>query len=75
MMSNHPAEPGRPAVNVGLNGFGRIGRQAVRIMTARPSVYRLCHINSTRAPLRFMSNSHALLCLSLNGHRAEFAPC
>ena len=41
--------PMPPAVRVGVNGFGRIGRQAVRIMTKPGAThFKLCHINSTR---------------------------
>ena len=38
-----------PKAKVGINGFGRIGRQAVRI-TTKPGAthFKLCHINSTR---------------------------
>ena len=39
-------------VRVGLNGFGRIGRQVVRILTKRPHV-KIMHINSTQ-PAEYM---------------------
>ena len=42
-----PEQDGKPAINVGINGFGRIGRQCVRILIQRPNV-NIKHINSTQ---------------------------
>ena len=48
MMADRSQAEAPPAVRIGVNGFGRIGRQAVRIMTKRPSQFKIMHINSTR---------------------------
>ncbi|MBQ4538805.1 MAG: type I glyceraldehyde-3-phosphate dehydrogenase, partial [Oscillospiraceae bacterium] len=43
------------AVNVGINGFGRIGRIALRIMVERGSnSYKMCGINLRNADLDYM---------------------
>ena len=43
----------QPVIRVGVNGFGRIGRQAVRIMLKRSSEFSITHINSTQ-PAAYM---------------------
>ena len=43
------------AIKVGINGFGRIGRVALRIMVERGSAsYQLCGINLRNADLDYM---------------------
>ena len=43
------------AVNIGINGFGRIGRIALRIMVERGSnSYKMCGINLRNADLDYM---------------------
>ena len=43
------------AIKVGINGFGRIGRVALRIMVERGSAtYQLCGINLRKADLDYM---------------------
>ncbi|MCQ2405758.1 MAG: type I glyceraldehyde-3-phosphate dehydrogenase [Oscillospiraceae bacterium] len=43
------------AINVGINGFGRIGRVALRIMIERgPERFKICGINLRKADLDFM---------------------
>lgn len=41
--------PNAQPIKVGINGFGRIGRQLVRILVDRYPAYEIRHINSTRA--------------------------
>jgi len=38
----------QPSIKVGVNGFGRIGRQVVRIIVDRYPAYEIKHINSTQ---------------------------
>ena len=43
------------AIKVGINGFGRIGRVALRIMVERgSSTYQICGINLRHADLDYM---------------------
>ena len=43
------------AIKVGINGFGRIGRVALRIMVERGSAtYQMCGINLRNADLDYM---------------------
>ena len=43
------------AIKVGINGFGRIGRVALRIMVERgSSSYQICGINLRNADLDYM---------------------
>ena len=42
------------AIKVGINGFGRIGRVAVRIMAAIPEEFEICGINIRNTDLDFM---------------------
>ena len=43
------------AIKVGINGFGRIGRVALRIMVERgSSTYQVCGINLRHADLDYM---------------------
>jgi len=42
------------AVKVGINGFGRIGRIALRIMSEQPEKYEVCGINLRKADLEQM---------------------
>ena len=45
------------AIKVGINGFGRIGRVALRIMVERgSSTYQPCGINLRNADLDYMVN-------------------
>ncbi len=41
-------------IKVGINGFGRIGRVAVRIMAENPETFELCGINIRNTDLDFM---------------------
>ena len=34
------------AISIGINGFGRIGRVALRIAISRPETFKLCGINA-----------------------------
>ena len=44
------------AIKVGINGFGRIGRVALRIMIERGcSSYQICGINLRNADLEYMA--------------------
>ena len=42
------------AVKVAINGFGRIGRVALRIAISRPETFKLCGINARNADLDYM---------------------
>jgi len=42
------------AIKVGINGFGRIGRVAIRIMAECPEMYEICGINIRNADLDCM---------------------
>ena len=43
------------AIKVGINGFGRIGRVALRIMVERgSSSYQICGINLRKADVDYM---------------------
>ncbi len=42
------------AIKVGINGFGRIGRVAIRIMAAKPDEFEICGINIRNTDLDFM---------------------
>ena len=42
-------------IKVGINGFGRIGRVALRIMMERPDEFELCGINLRNADLDYMA--------------------
>ena len=39
------------AIKVGINGFGRIGRVVLRIMSERPEQFDICGINLRKADL------------------------
>ena len=41
-------------IKVGINGFGRIGRVALRIMAERPEEFEICGINIRNTDLDFM---------------------
>ena len=43
-----PGMEAPPPIKVGINGFGRIGRQVVRILVDRYPEVQLRHINSTQ---------------------------
>ena len=48
------------AIKVGINGFGRIGRVALRIMVERgSSSYQICGINLRNADLDYMEIGRA----------------
>lgn len=42
------------AISIGINGFGRIGRVALRIAISRPETFKLCGINARNADLDYM---------------------
>ena len=42
------------AIKVGINGFGRIGRVVLRIMSERPEQFDICGINLRKADLDYM---------------------
>ena len=42
------------AIKVGINGFGRIGRVVLRIMSERPEQFDICGINLRNADLDYM---------------------
>ena len=42
------------AINVGINGYGRIGRVALRIMSEQPENFNICAINLRKADLGHM---------------------
>ena len=42
------------AIKIGINGFGRIGRVALRCMVERGSSYQICGINLRKADLDYM---------------------
>lgn len=42
------------AIQIGINGFGRIGRVAFRIAISQPETFRLCGINVRNADLDYM---------------------
>ena len=42
------------AISIGINGFGRIGRVALRIAISRPETFKLCGINTRNADLDYM---------------------
>ena len=42
------------AISIGINGFGRIGRVALRIAISRPETFNLCGINARNADLDYM---------------------
>ena len=45
------------AISIGINGFGRIGRVALRIAISRPETFKLCGINARNADLDYMTSS------------------
>ena len=42
------------AISIGINGFGRIGRVALRIAISQPDTFKLCGINVRNADLDYM---------------------
>ena len=42
------------AIKIGINGFGRIGRVILRILSAQPEKYEICGINLRKADLPYM---------------------
>ena len=42
------------AIKVGINGFGRIGRVVLRIMSEHPEKFDICGINLRKADLDYM---------------------
>lgn len=42
------------AISIGINGFGRIGRVALRIAISQPETFKLCGINARNADLDYM---------------------
>ena len=42
------------AIQIGINGFGRIGRVAFRIAISQPERFHLCGINVRNADLDYM---------------------
>ncbi len=42
------------AIQIGINGFGRIGRVAFRIAISQPETFHLCGINVRNADLNYM---------------------
>lgn len=42
------------AIQIGINGFGRIGRVAFRIAISQPETFHLCGINVRNADLDYM---------------------
>ena len=42
------------AIQIGINGFGRIGRVAFRIAIDKPEEFHLCGINVRNANLEYM---------------------
>ena len=42
------------AIQIGINGFGRIGRVAFRIAISQPERFHLCGINVRNANLDYM---------------------
>lgn len=56
---------GTSSIKVGINGFGRIGRQVVRILIGKHPTYELRHINSTQ-PADYMK--YLLEHDSVHGH-------
>ena len=42
------------AINIGINGFGRIGRVSFRIAISQPETFHLCGINVRNADLDYM---------------------
>ena len=42
------------AIQVGINGFGRIGRVVLRIMMERPETFDICGINLRKADVDYM---------------------
>jgi len=57
--------PQASSIKVGINGFGRIGRQVVRILIGKYPTYELRHINSTQ-PADYMK--YLLEHDSVHGH-------
>lgn len=42
------------AISIGINGFGRIGRVALRIAINQPDTFKVCGINVRNADLGYM---------------------
>lgn len=42
-------------INIGINGFGRIGRLVFRIAAAQPENYRICAVNDPFVPADYMA--------------------
>ena len=77
------------AIKVGINGFGRIGRVVLRIMSERPEQFDICGINLRKADLDYMvylvkydsvfrqfngTVEHDEENLILNGHKTSSSP-
>ena len=43
------------AISIGINGFGRIGRVALRIAISQPDTFKLCGINVRNDDLDYVS--------------------
>ena len=42
------------AISIGINGFGRIGRVALRIAINQPDTFKVCGINVRNADLGYI---------------------
>ena len=47
------------AISIGINGFGRIGRVALRIAINQPDTFKVCGINVRNADLGYMNLNYS----------------
>ena len=48
------------AISIGINGFGRIGRVALRIAINQPDTFKVCGINVAMVPFMYLILLHLL---------------